>query len=293
MSRGIERKLTGWKNTIEQALDSAIPADEGVVELRRAMRYSLLSGGKRVRPLFVLASCEAVGGDPAEALAAALSVEMIHTYSLIHDDLPAMDDDDLRRGRPTNHVVHGEALAILAGDALHTLAFETLAEAPLPPARTRALVALLAHAAGMDGMAGGQALDLAFEQRPASEEDVARIHRLKTGALIAACFQMGAVAGGAGRSAAHELGEIGRRVGLAFQIQDDVLDVTADAATLGKTAGKDAAARKATWPAAVGLEAARRRAADLFADALARLGDLGRSAEVLEVLVRTLRDRER
>lgn len=289
----IERKLTGWKNTIDQALEAAIPPDEGVVELRRAMRYSLLSGGKRIRPLFALASCEAVGGDPAEAMAAGLAVEMIHAYSLIHDDLPAMDDDDLRRGKPTSHVVHGEAMAILAGDALHTLAFETLAEAPLPPSRTRALVAVLAHAAGMDGMAGGQALDLAFEERPASESDVSRIHQLKTGALIAASCEMGAVAGGAGRTMAHRLGEIGRRVGLAFQIQDDVLDVTADAATLGKTAGKDAAARKATWPATVGLERARRQADDLFADATARIEGLGDAAAALAHLVRSLQGRER
>ena len=257
------------------------------------MRYSLLSGGKRIRPLFVLASCEAVGGDPAEALAAGLAVEMVHAYSLVHDDLPAMDDDDLRRGQPTNHVVHGEAMAILAGDALQTLAFETLAEAPLPPARIRMLVSILAHAAGVDGMAGGQALDLLFEARPADEQAVSKIHQLKTGALLAACFEMGAVAGGAGRTAAHALGEVGRRVGLAFQIQDDVLDVTADAGTLGKTTGKDAAARKATWPAVVGLGRARRQADDLLADALGRIEDLGPPAAVLLHLVRGLANRGR
>ncbi|GAB4371406.1 MAG: polyprenyl synthetase family protein [Acidobacteriota bacterium] len=292
MTREIERKLAGWRHTIEEGLEAAIPPDEGVVALRRAMRHSLLAGGKRVRPLFVLAACETAGGDASEALAAALAVEMIHTYSLIHDDLPAMDDDELRRGRPTCHVVHGEALAILAGDALHTLAFETLAEAPLPPARIRMLVSLLAHAAGMDGMAGGQALDLAFENTDADETTVARIHQLKTGALIACCFEMGAVAAGAGRSAAHALGEIGRRVGLAFQIQDDVLDVTSDAQTLGKTAGKDREANKATWPAVVGLDRARRQADDLFTDALARIAEFGESAQVLEALVVRLRDRE-
>ncbi|MBP7147208.1 MAG: polyprenyl synthetase family protein [Acidobacteria bacterium] len=249
------------------------------------MRYSALGGGKRLRPLLVLAACRACGGDEEQALPAALAVEMIHAYSLVHDDLPAMDDDELRRGRPTTHVAFGEALAILAGDALQSRAFEMLARAR-PAERVAAQLAVLARAAGAPGMAGGQALDLLAEGRDVDEAGVEAIHRLKTGALLTACFRLGALAAGAPAPVVETLTAAGREIGLAFQIQDDVLDVTASTAELGKTAGKDQRASKATWPAVVGLDESRRRATELLASALARLAPLGPTAHPLVRLAR-------
>ncbi len=286
--------LDTWRLRIEQSLDAALaPQEDSVGGLLDAMRYSALGGGKRIRPLLTLASCRAMGGDPYAALPAASAVEMIHAYSLIHDDLPAMDDDSLRRGRPTSHVVYGEAAAILAGDALHTLAFETLASAPLSAEQRVRLVALLARASGERGMAGGQALDLAAEEGRATAETVERIHRLKTGALIAVCFTMGSVCAAAAESRLEAMERIGRSIGLAFQIQDDVLDLTASTEELGKTAGKDVGTGKATWPALFGVEASRRRALELMEDALRDLHEIGSQSDALEDLLRRSVERRR
>jgi geranylgeranyl diphosphate synthase type II len=241
-------------------------------KLAEAMRYSLLEGGKRLRPVLCLAFADTTagtsngGGEPAND--AACAVECIHTYSLVHDDLPAMDDDDFRRGRPTNHKVHGEAMAILAGDALLTDAFALLASGPAAEQALRGrLVAELALAAGAGGMVGGQALDIA-DDRPAQLDYLVRLHRMKTGALIKAACRMGVIAG-LGDEAALNAAEIyGDAIGLAFQIADDVLDVTASAEVLGKPAGADAAAGRYTFPAVVGLEASREMAEEHVARAI-------------------------
>jgi geranylgeranyl pyrophosphate synthase len=265
-----------------------------------AMRYSLMGGGKRLRPLLVLASAEAVAQDASQAVAAAMpaacAVEMIHTYSLIHDDLPAMDDDSMRRGRPTSHTVYGEGMAILAGDGLQAEAFALLAREPLtddPVVAARKLRALelVAGAAGAAGMVGGQALDLAADPRhrsdrssppvpPAFDTDsLADMHARKTGALIRASVLAGAVMGGAGSEPLIALERYAREIGLAFQIVDDILDVEGASAELGKTAGKDAAHGKPTYPSLVGLGESRRLAARCLERAEAALaeGGLGRS----------------
>ncbi len=280
-------QVTAWREEFNEELKAALSQEaETPAKLREAMIYAVMGGGKRLRPLLIRASCLAAGGSAAEALAPALAVEMIHTYSLIHDDLPAMDDDALRRGRPTTHVVYGEALAILAGDALHTFAFQILARATLSDSRVRAMTATLARAAGPTGMAGGQVLDMLAEGRTPDEDTVRHIHRLKTGALLAASHRLGAQAAGAPERTAHLFDEIGQKMGLAFQIQDDILDQTATTEQLGKTVGKDATAGKATWPAVVGLEESSRRARALTAAALEALEGLGPQAEMLRGLVR-------
>ncbi|MDQ7006194.1 MAG: polyprenyl synthetase family protein [Acidobacteriota bacterium] len=290
-----QRLVAAWREQIDRLLGPCVADRTDIpAPLREAMTHPLVAGGKRLRPLLVLAACRACGGTDAQALAPALAVEMIHTYSLVHDDLPAMDDDSLRRGKPTTHVVYGEAMAVLAGDALHTLAFETLSAADLPPERIARLVLTLARAAGGAGMAGGQALDLEAEGSTAvGEEQVAAIHRLKTGALLAASHRLGAEAAGATADLATEMEAIGAVIGLAFQIQDDVLDVTASTEELGKTAGKDAAVGKATWTAAVGLEEARRRARELMHQALARIDALPGATAPLTLLARLAIDRSK
>ena len=251
----VDQQLAGWREVFNRELDDTLTAGRTGAPrtLLEAMRHAALAGGKRLRPLLIMATAQGCGEDPSTAMPAALAVEMIHTYSLIHDDLPAMDDDELRRGRPTCHVVYGEAAAILAGDALQTLAFETLTRSPLPPQRVCRQVASLSRAAGAAGMTGGQVLDL--EAEGAEHVDTAlveQIHRMKTGALIAACLRLGAEAAGREPGTADNLERIGLKLGLAFQIKDDVLDCTSTAEQLGKTAGKDVGHDKATWPAVVG-----------------------------------------
>jgi farnesyl diphosphate synthase len=241
------------------------------------MRYAVLDGGKRLRPLLVLAAAEAVDGHLEAALRAGCAVELIHAYSLVHDDMPCMDNDVLRRGKPTVHVAFGEATALLAGDALQALAFELLTpEGVGIPDRTQgALCRLLAQAAGHAGMAGGQAIDLAAVGKSLNESELRQMHRLKTGALLQASVMMGAACGETSVAARHGLEGYGRALGLAFQVVDDILDVTADSATLGKTAGKDAAQDKPTYVSLLGLQRARAYAAELLEEARAALATTG------------------
>lgn len=289
---------------IDDALETALPpADQPPRILHEAMRYSVLGGGKRLRPLLVVASAEACGGDPRSVLPVACAVECIHTYSLIHDDLPAMDDSDTRRGRPTCHIAFGDAIAVLAGDALHALAFSLIAEASRACGAPRALLVSqeIAQAIGTAGMVGGQVLDLLGEGRtfpraagpttPGPLTEVVRdIHVRKTAALIRACVRAGAILAGAEGATQDALSVYGERMGLAFQIIDDVLDVVGDERTLGKRAGRDAA--KVTYPAAYGVARSREIAARLTDEAGAALEALGARGTILRELARTLLVRE-
>ena len=263
---------------VEQALDTWVHA-EAPAGLGDAMRYAVLDGGKRLRPLLVLAACEAVGGNSQAALRAACAVELIHAYSLVHDDLPCMDNDVLRRGKPTVHVKFGEAEALLAGDALQALAFELLtpADAGVPPAMQALMCRLLARSAGADGMAGGQAIDLQSVGRKLDEAALRDMHQRKTGALLQASVELGAACAPSPLqgASAEALRRYGAAVGLAFQVVDDILDVTADSTQLGKTAGKDAASDKPTYVSLMGLEGARAHADALLAEAEAALAGAG------------------
>ncbi|WP_233580147.1 farnesyl diphosphate synthase [Luteimonas sp. 100069] len=280
-----------WRARTDASLQRALDAVAGgEPRLHAAMRHAVLLGGKRMRPLLVHATAHAFGAAPGAADAAAAAIELVHAYSLVHDDLPAMDDDALRRGQPTVHVAFDEATAILAGDALQTLAFSLLAEAPLDAEIRLAMVAALAHASGANGMCGGQALDLAATGEGVSIDIAAleRLHAMKTGALLRAAVALGALAAGVDADTRARLDGFAAALGLAFQIRDDLLDIEGDSATLGKTAGKDVAQDKATFPALIGLEASRDRLQALaarmdealapFGDAVAPLAALGRRA---------------
>ena len=254
---------------VEQALSDWVPASTPA-GLGEAMRYAVLDGGKRLRPLLVLAAAEAVQGHAEAALRAACAAELLHAYSLVHDDMPCMDNDVLRRGKPTVHVQFGEATALLAGDALQALAFELLTPEgdAVPPAMQADLCRLLACAAGAHGMAGGQAIDLASVGKPLAEPELSAMHRLKTGALLQGSVRMGAACASDVPTAARKaLDNYGAAIGLAFQVVDDILDVTADSAALGKTAGKDAAADKPTYVSLLGLAASQALADELRAQA--------------------------
>jgi farnesyl diphosphate synthase len=270
----------------DQALSRALPAEDlSPAELHRAMRYAVLGGGKRLRPLLVYATGHALGEDGPALDAPACAVELIHAYSLVHDDLPAMDDDDMRRGRPTCHVVFGEAMAILAGDALQALAFELLAhDGHAAAGRALDMLRTLGRACGAEGMAGGQALDLGAVGRKLGLAELEHMHACKTGALIRASVRLGALAAGADDDALDALDRYARAVGLAFQVRDDILDVEGESAVIGKTAGKDAAADKPTFPSIIGLEASRARLEELTADALAAIAPLGGRGALLERL---------
>lgn len=247
----------------EVALDGFVPAG-APAGLGEAMRYAVLGGGKRLRPLLVLAACEAVHGHTEAAMRAACSVELIHAYSLVHDDMPCMDDDVMRRGKPTTHVAFGEAVAMLAGDAMQALAFEVLTpDEGVEPALQARLCSLLARSAGYDGMAGGQAIDLASVGKTLDERTLCDMHRRKTGVLLQASVLMGAACGRADQKAWAGLSDYGAALGLAFQVVDDILDVTQDSAVLGKTAGKDSQANKPTYVSVLGMEPAQRLAQDL------------------------------
>jgi geranylgeranyl diphosphate synthase type II len=281
---------------VDAALETLFVAPrEELTRIYAAMRYSVVNGGKRVRPLLAYAACEALGGEAERADGAACAVELIHAYSLVHDDLPAMDDDDLRRGQPTTHIAFDEACAILAGDGLQTLAFEVIGNARLKPqdAQTRLdMLLALTRAAGSAGMVGGQAIDLESVGRKIDQAALETMHRHKTGALIEASVQLGALASGrADASALEALRRYAEAVGLAFQVQDDILDVESDTATLGKTQGKDQAHDKPTYPALLGLDAAKAYALALRDQALAALEGFGDSAEPLRALARYIVER--
>jgi farnesyl diphosphate synthase len=288
MSLDLKAWMQPHLDRVEQALSSGI-ARHSPADLGAAMRYAVLDGGKRLRPLLVLATAEAVGDTSSSPAArqAACAIELIHAYSLVHDDMPCMDNDVLRRGKPTVHVQFGEAQALLAGDALQTMAFEMLTPDPaqVDPLVQATCVALLARASGYQGMAGGQAIDLASVGKPLSEDQLRQMHRLKTGALLLCSVQMGAAcAPGVATSVQQALSRFGQALGLAFQVVDDVLDVTSDSATLGKTAGKDEAADKPTYVALMGLEAAKAYADELAKEALQALSDTGLPDERLAAL---------
>jgi geranylgeranyl pyrophosphate synthase len=279
-------RIESYRTRIEQVLDRclALP-DAGTPRLREAMRYSTLGGGKRLRPALVYLTGESLGAALTDLDAPAAAVELIHVYSLVHDDLPAMDDDDLRRGRPTCHRAYDEATAILVGDALQALAFSVLADDSLgtiAPATRLSMIRTLAQAAGTAGMAGGQAVDLAAVGQTLSVDAVENMHRRKTGALIKGSVLLGAIGAGIDSGADfHALRLFGDEIGLAFQIQDDILDVEGDAAVLGKSTGADAALSKPTYPSTVGLPAARDRARSLRDRAVAALTPLGRRSTPL------------
>ena len=261
------------QQAVEAALEAWVPAN-APAGLGEAMRYGVLDGGKRLRPLLVLAACDASGGAHAAALRASVAVELIHAYSLVHDDMPCMDNDVLRRGKPTVHVKYGQAQAMLAGDAMQALAFEVLTptdDSSMPPDLQARLCALLARSAGHAGMAGGQAIDLASIGVALDESAMRDMHRRKTGALLQASVLMGAACGAVDARAWDALGEYGAAIGLAFQVVDDILDVTQESHTLGKTAGKDEHHNKPTYVSLMGLEAARRHALALRDDAQAAL----------------------
>jgi geranylgeranyl diphosphate synthase type II len=279
----------------DHALEELLPSVTTVpVSIHGAMRHSVFAGGKRLRPLLAYQAAVTIAGarpKGIERLGAAL--EMLHTYSLIHDDLPALDNDDLRRGKPTCHKAFGEAIAILAGDALQTRAFEVLAGLDTPPAATVQIIGLVANAVGtVEGMIGGQVLDIESEHLKPTPELVNAIHRAKTGALIRVAVVAGGVYAGATADDVARLDLFGRKAGLAFQIVDDVLDLTVDSAHLGKTAGKDAATEKATWPAVYGIEQSQRDAASLTEEAFAAIEPFGSRAEGLKAIARYLVERK-
>ncbi|MGX5217997.1 (2E,6E)-farnesyl diphosphate synthase [Pseudomonas segetis] len=292
----IEAYQAQCQNRVDAALERLFVAPQPELQrLYQAMRYSVTNGGKRVRPLLAYAACEALGGNVEHANGAACAVELIHAYSLVHDDLPAMDDDDLRRGKPTTHKAFDEAAAILAGDGLQTLAFEVLGNAELNPhsAELRlAMIATLARASGPAGMVGGQAIDLGSVGQALDQAALENMHRHKTGALIEASVALGALASGnADPATLAALQRYAQAIGLAFQVQDDILDIESDTHTLGKTQGKDQANDKPTYPAILGLQNAKGYALELRDQALAALEDLGSPAEPLRMLARYIVER--
>jgi len=283
--------MAAVKEAVDRCLETLlVPESEPPETIHRAMRYSVFAGGKRVRPTLVLAAGESVGAPRETLLYLGSAIELIHTYSLIHDDLPALDNDDLRRGRPTSHKVFGEAIAILAGDALMTRCYQVLAALPGIPGGDSARLAVIREIAAAtgtsEGMIGGQVIDLESEGKPIASDALEYIHRAKTGALLTACTRCGGLAGQAGDAELEALTGYGRNIGLVFQIVDDILDVTATSVDLGKTAGKDQKVKKATYPALYGVEASRRKAEELCAAALASLERLGAAAEPLRALGR-------
>ncbi len=302
-SRDLTQYLASRGRLIDDALQQFLPPDdEHPAVIHQAMRYCVFAGGKHLRPLLVLAAAEACGAPPHPALPVACAIELIHTYSLIHDDLPAMDDSDTRRGRPTCHIAFGEAIAVLAGDALHALAFELIPRVTPAVAADRVLLVSreIAEAIGTRGMVGGQVLDLLGEGRtfpggalpgPREPREVVRqIHVRKTAALIRASVRAGAILAGAPAGILDALTAYGERVGLAFQIVDDILDVVGEEAKLGKRSGSDVS--KATYPTAFGLERSRQIAAALTAEAQQSLDPLGRAGDILRELARDLLTRE-
>lgn len=295
MSPEFDRYARPWRSRFEPLLAEYLPRpDPQQPALAEAMAYSLGSGGKRIRPILVYAAGAALDREPDRALdCIAMSVECLHAYSLVHDDLPAMDDDDLRRGHPTCHIAFDEATAILAGDALQTLAFDLLAGCDdLTAGQRIALISDLARASGAAGMVLGQAIDLGAVDRQLTLQELERMHRHKTGALIRASVSMGARASGASETQLASLVEYAEAIGLAFQVQDDILDVTADTGTLGKRQGADVSRHKPTYVSLLGLEGARTKGEELLEQSLASLNDFGAGAEALRHLARYIVERD-
>jgi geranylgeranyl diphosphate synthase type II len=297
MQQSVQEILSSSAELIDQALDRLLPGpDQAPVSIHRAMRHSVFAGGKRLRPALCMEAARMIHGSDrlppgVEDLGGA--IEMLHTYSLIHDDLPALDNDDLRRGKPTCHVVFGEAIAILAGDALQTQAYEVLAGLRCPAPQTVEIVRSIAQATGtVEGMIGGQVMDLEAEEHQPTPELVEAIHRAKTGALIRISLVTGGIYAGGGVDDIKRLQEFGRKAGLAFQIMDDVLDVTQSSSQLGKTAGKDVASEKATWPAVYGVDQSVKDAERLIDEAFAQLTSYGERADRLKAVARFLVERK-
>lgn len=288
------KKISAYTQRVDRALDAWLPAEaERPSTLHRAMRYSIFAGGKRLRPALCLAAAEACGGTIARGLPAACAVECVHTYSLIHDDLPCMDDDDMRRGRPTSHKVFGEGIAVLAGDALLTFAFALLAGAKRVPRYDAAdFSAELARAAGSRFLVGGQVADLEAENKPSTVADLRFIHQGKTAAMIVASLRLGAMSASAPPRAVRALSEFGVHLGLAFQVVDDILDVTQTSEKLGKSAGKDVTSGKTTYPSVMGLDASKREASRLTRKALRALDPLGARADLLRAMAEKMLRRE-
>ncbi len=304
----VQHLLQQGVSLTDEVLDCLLPGpDTPPHSIHRAMRHSTFAGGKRLRPLLAMESARLIAGDlPTGIVNLGAAIEMLHTYSLIHDDLPALDNDDLRRGKPTCHVLYGEAIAILAGDALQTLAYETLSRLPIAAGQTVQIVKEIAIATGTGvgstsasespaalppGMIGGQVMDIESEGHKPTAELVEAIHRAKTGELITVSIVAGGIYGGASADEVAHLRRFGQGAGLAFQIVDDVLDVTQSSEELGKTAGKDTATEKATWPAVFGVEASRQQAKQLIQQAFAELDRFGERAEPLKSIARYLVER--
>ncbi len=283
----IKRYLEEKRLAVDRCLEEQLRAEGPCKKLSEAVRYSLTAGGKRIRPILLMAAYEGCGGEAEPVvLPAAAALEMIHTYSLIHDDLPAMDNDDLRRGRPTSHKVFGEALAILAGDALLTEAFVLLSSLEVKPEIRVQVIREIAVASGHKGMAGGQALDMAAQGRPTTGEELERLHRLKTGCLIRAAVTSGGLLAGASAESLEALCDYGSSVGLAFQIADDILDVEGKKEALGKNVGGDAAKAKATYPAVLGVTTAKRWAVEWSSRAVEALKRFDSRADALREIAR-------
>jgi geranylgeranyl diphosphate synthase type II len=285
----INTYLSVSKKLVDERLDKLLPAEsEEPSTIHKAMRHSVFAGGKRVRPILILASGESLSGDRDVLLHLGAGIEMMHTYSLIHDDLPALDNDDLRRGVPTCHKAFGEALAILAGDALMTRCYQVLADLPgLPDSARIEIIREVATATGtVNGMIGGQVVDLESEGKEVEAGVLEYIHYSKTGALLKACVRCGAIAAGANSGKMQSLTDFGSKIGLVFQIVDDILDVTSSSEVLGKTAGKDEKVKKATYPALYGIDASREKARELMSSALDDIRDFDEKAEPLRSLAR-------
>ena len=286
--RNLGEIMAAYRGLVDAALERWLPpAGAPPRTIHEAMRYSVFAGGKRLRPLLALFGCEAVGGTLDDAMPAAVALELIHTYSLVHDDLPAMDDDDFRRGRPTCHKVYGEAIGILAGDALLTHAFQILGDsagAGVPAARRLQIIAEIAAAAGSAGMVGGQTMDIQAEGKTLDPETLLILHSKKTGALLRVSVRVGGLAGGADDAALAFLTRYGERMGLAFKIVDDILDIEGDSAEMGKTAGSDLRKKKATYPAVFGLDASRQESIRLLEEAREAVRLLGEKGAVLAAL---------
>ncbi|HKI48894.1 MAG TPA: farnesyl diphosphate synthase [Desulfobacteria bacterium] len=290
--------LLDKRRIVDGALDDYFPKADGLTaDLINAMRYSLFAGGKRLRPILCMAGAEMVGGQGREVLPVACALEMIHTYSLIHDDLPLMDDDDLRRGKPTNHKVFGDAIALLAGDGLLTEAFSLMtslhATREIPPDRLLEAIRMISVAAGHGGMVGGQVVDMQWEGKKADLETVKFLHTHKTGALITASVTSGALVGGAGESQVESVLSYGNKIGLAFQISDDILDVEGDSETMGKMAGADEEKGKSTYTSVLGMDESKKIQSDLVQEAVQGLKFFGEKAEPLRQIAYYIIERKK